>query len=111
MAAILDTALLQALFLTGQSSAATNFLKVLNYCDVKICEEFLQKRSQYACLLELYRSNSMHREALKLLHQLVEESKSEQTPVELSLKFKPDMVIEYLKVCLFIYFYLFPFRF
>ncbi|PHT43680.1 hypothetical protein CQW23_17705 [Capsicum baccatum] len=93
MAAILDTALLQALLLTGQSSAATDFLKALNYCDVKICEEFLQKRSQYACLLELYRSNSMHREALKLLHQLVEESKSEQT-VE---KFKPDMIIEYLK--------------
>ncbi|KAK6785339.1 hypothetical protein RDI58_018794 [Solanum bulbocastanum] len=97
MAAILDTALLQALILTGQFSAATDFLKALNYCDVKICEEFLQKRSQYACLLELYRSNSMHREALKLLHQLVEESKSEQPPVELSLKFKPDMVIEYLK--------------
>ncbi|KAH0651962.1 hypothetical protein KY285_031425 [Solanum tuberosum] len=97
MAAILDTALLQALILTGQFSAATDFLKALNYCDVKICEEFLQKRSQYACLLELYRSNSMHHEALKLLHQLVEESKSEQTPVELSLKFKPDMVIEYLK--------------
>ncbi|XP_060189290.1 vacuolar sorting protein 39-like isoform X2 [Lycium barbarum] len=92
MAAILDTALLQALLLTGQSSAATDFLKALNYCDVKICEEFLQKRSQHACLLELYRSNSMHREALKLLHQLVEESKSEQTT-----KFKPDMIIEYLK--------------
>ncbi|XP_075091366.1 vacuolar sorting protein 39 [Nicotiana tabacum] len=97
MAAILDTALLQALLLTGQSSAATDFLKALNYCDVKICQEFLQKRMQYACLLELYRSNSMHREALKLLHQLVEESKSEQIPLELSTKFKPDMIIEYLK--------------
>ncbi|OIT32011.1 PREDICTED: vam6/Vps39-like protein [Nicotiana attenuata] len=97
MAAILDTALLQALLLTGQSSAATDFLKALNYCDVKICQEFLQKRIQYACLLELYRSNSMHREALKLLHQLVEECKSEQIPVELSTKFKPDMIIEYLK--------------
>lgn len=97
MAAMLDTALLQALILTGQSSAATDFLKALNYCDVKICEDFLQKRSQYACLVELYRSNSMHREALKLLHQLVKESKSEQTPVDLSLKFKPDMIIEYLK--------------
>ncbi|KAK4368051.1 hypothetical protein RND71_011843 [Anisodus tanguticus] len=70
MAAMLNTALLQALLLTGQSSAATDFLKALNYCDVKICEEFLQKRSQYACLLEFYRSNSMHHEALKLLHQL-----------------------------------------
>lgn len=111
MAAILDTALLQALLLTGQSSAATDFLKALNYCDVKICQEFLQKRIQYACLLELYRSNSMHREALKLLHQLVEECKSEQIPVELSTKFKPDMIIEYLKVCIFIYFYFFPFGF
>ncbi|XP_015066691.1 vacuolar sorting protein 39-like isoform X1 [Solanum pennellii] len=97
MAAILDTALLQALFLTGQSSAATNFLKVLNYCDVKICDAFLQERSQFACQIELYRCNSMHHEALKLLHQLVEESKSEQTPVELLTKFKPDMIIEYLK--------------
>ncbi|KAK4711863.1 hypothetical protein R3W88_006376 [Solanum pinnatisectum] len=97
MAAILDTALLQALFLTGQSSAATDFLKALNYCDVKICDAFLQERSQYACQIELYRCNSMHHEALKLLHQLVEESKSEQTPVELLKKFKPDMIIEYLK--------------
>ncbi|KAH0772166.1 hypothetical protein KY290_016147 [Solanum tuberosum] len=97
MAAILDTALLQALFLTGQSSAATDFLKALNYCDVKICDAFLQERSQYACQIELYRCNSMHHEALKLLHQLVEESKSEQTPVELLTKFKPDMIIEYLK--------------
>ncbi|PHU27029.1 hypothetical protein BC332_05361 [Capsicum chinense] len=97
MAAILDTALLQTLLLTGQPSAATDFLKALNYCDVKICEEFLQKRSQYACQLELYRYNSIHYEALKLLHQLVEQSKSEQTPVELSTKFKPDMIIEYLK--------------
>ncbi|XP_049357336.1 vacuolar sorting protein 39-like isoform X1 [Solanum verrucosum] len=97
MAAILDTALLQALFLTGQFSAATDFLKALNYCDVKICDAFLQERSQYACQIELYRCNSMHHEALKLLHQLVEESKSEQTPVELLTKFKPDMIIEYLK--------------
>ncbi|KAH0700255.1 hypothetical protein KY290_015022 [Solanum tuberosum] len=97
MAAILDTVLLQALFLTGQSSAATDFLKALNYCDVKICDVFLQERSQYACQIELYRCNSMHHEALKLLHQLVEESKSEQTPVELLTKFKPDMIIEYLK--------------
>ncbi|XP_055804597.1 vacuolar sorting protein 39-like isoform X2 [Solanum dulcamara] len=97
MAAILDTALLQALLLTGQSSTATDFLKALNYCDVKICEEFLHKRSQYACQLELYRCNSMHHEALTLLHQLVEESKSEQTLVELSTKFRPDMIIEYLK--------------
>ncbi|KAK6237475.1 hypothetical protein QUC31_002944, partial [Theobroma cacao] len=33
MAAILDTALLQALLLTGQSSVALELLKCLNYCD------------------------------------------------------------------------------
>uniref|UniRef100_A0A7N0T7X6 CNH domain-containing protein n=1 Tax=Kalanchoe fedtschenkoi TaxID=63787 RepID=A0A7N0T7X6_KALFE len=95
MAAILDTALLQALLLTGQSSAASELLKGLNYCDVQICEEILLKRNHYAALLELYKSNEMHREALKLLHQLVEESKS--NTAELAQKFKPEMIIEYLK--------------
>uniref|UniRef100_A0A5B7C9D0 Putative vam6/Vps39-like protein n=1 Tax=Davidia involucrata TaxID=16924 RepID=A0A5B7C9D0_DAVIN len=97
MAAILDTALLQALLLTGQSSAALELLKGLNYSDVKICVEFLQKRNQYVALLELYKCNAMHHEALKLLHQLVEESKSEQPQTELTRKFKPEMIIEYLK--------------
>lgn len=96
MAAILDTALLQALLLTGQSLAASDLLKGLNYCDVQICEEILLKRNQYTALLELYKSNEMHREALKLLHKLVEESKSNSE--DLSPKFKPEMIIEYLKV-------------
>ncbi|WRX10937.1 Citron homology (CNH) domain - like 1 [Theobroma cacao] len=87
MAAILDTALLQALLLTGQSSVALELLKCLNYCDVKIFEEILQKGNHYAALLELYRSNSMHREALKLLHQLA----------ELIQKFSAAAIIEYLK--------------
>lgn len=102
MAAILDTALLQALLLTGQPSAALELLKGLNYCDIKICEEFLQKRNQNACLLELYKCNTMHREALKLLHQLVEESKSDKQQAEITQKFKPEMIIEYLKVGLII---------
>lgn len=37
----------------------------------------------------------MHREALKLLQQLVEESKSDHV---LGQKFRPEMIIEYLKV-------------
>lgn len=98
MATILDTALLQALLLTGQPSAALELLKGLNYCDVKICEEFLQKGNQNACLLELYKCNTMHREALKLLHQLVEDSKSGKQQTEISQKFKPEMIIDYLKV-------------
>nr|GMC57491.1 vam6/Vps39-like protein [Ipomoea batatas] len=97
MAAILDTALLQALILTGQASAALDLLRGVNYCDVKICEEFLLKRSQYFCLIELYKTSGMHREALKLLHQLVEESTSDQAPAEVSQKFKPELIIEYLK--------------
>ena len=98
MAAILDTALLQALLCTGQSFAALELLKGLNYCDVKICEEILQKNKHYSALLELYRCNSMHREALKLLHQLVEESKTSESQTELTQKFKPEMIIDYLKV-------------
>ncbi|VFQ75451.1 unnamed protein product [Cuscuta campestris] len=97
LAAILDTAFLQAITLTGQSSAALDLLRGSNYCGVKICAEFMQKRGQYLCLLELYKSNGMHREALKLLHQLVEESMSDQAPAEMSQKFKPELIIEYLK--------------
>lgn len=97
MAAILDTALLQALLLTGQASAALELLKGLNYCDVKICEEILQKNNHHAALLELYRCNSMHHEALKLLHQLVEDSKSNQVQTELIQKLKPESIVEYLK--------------
>lgn len=96
-AAILDTALLQALILTGQSSAAVELLRGVNYCDLKISEEFLHKTNQYTALLELYKCNDMHREALKLLLQLIEESKSDQPRPELTQKFTPEMVIDYLK--------------
>ncbi|KAL6520051.1 Vam6/Vps39-like protein [Orobanche hederae] len=96
-AAILDTALLQALLLTGQPLAALDLLKGLNYCDLRICEEFLQEKNQYVSLMELYKCNAMHREALKLLHKLVEESNSSNPPAELTQKFKPEMIIDYLK--------------
>ncbi|KAL4361456.1 hypothetical protein GQ457_04G019110 [Hibiscus cannabinus] len=95
IAAILDTALLQALLLTGQSSAAVELLKGLNYCDAKICEEILQRVNHYAALLELYRSNSMHREALTLLQQLLEQPNQSQS--ELIQKLSPEAIIEYLK--------------
>ncbi|XP_010916252.1 vacuolar sorting protein 39 [Elaeis guineensis] len=97
MATMLDTALLQALLLTGQSSGALELVKGPNYCDLKICEEFLKERNQYTALLELYKSNEMHREALRLLNQLVEESKSSFPNSELTQKFRPDMIIDYLK--------------
>ncbi|KAK1319375.1 hypothetical protein QJS10_CPB04g01941 [Acorus calamus] len=96
-AALLDTALIQAMVLTGQSSSALELLKGVNYCDLKICEEFLCQRDYYSALLELYKYNEMHREALELLTRLVEESNSDQSQSELSQKFKPDMIIDYLK--------------
>lgn len=98
MATVLDTSLLQALILTGQSSGAIELLKGLNYCDLKICEEFLKERSEYMVLLELYKSNEMHREALRLLNQLVEESKSEMENTDFNKKFNPQMILEYLRV-------------
>ena len=49
-------------------------------------------------LLELYKSNEMHREALQLLNQLVEKSKSEMENTDFNKKFSPHMIIEYLRV-------------
>ncbi|KAG0503715.1 hypothetical protein HPP92_003787 [Vanilla planifolia] len=95
MATILDTALIQALLLTGQSVGALDLLKGPNYCDLKICEEFLRERNDYRVLLELYKCNEMHRDALKLLHQLIDESTSGITNAE-SQEFKPSMIISYL---------------
>ncbi|KAF1874347.1 hypothetical protein Lal_00008552 [Lupinus albus] len=95
MASILDTALLQAFLLTGQTSATEELLKGLNYCDLKVCEEILQEGSYHVALLELYSCHSMHREALELVHKLVEESKSGQS--EITHRFKPETIIEYLK--------------
>ncbi|GJY67410.1 Vam6/Vps39-like protein [Tanacetum coccineum] len=71
-AAVLDMTLLQALLLllTGQSTADLDLLKSLNYCDVKICEEILLNGNRYLCLSGLYKYNSLHREALKLLHHI-----------------------------------------
>ncbi|CAN8328098.1 unnamed protein product [Cochlearia groenlandica] len=97
MAAILDTALLQALLHTGQSGAAIELLKGVNYCDVKTCEEILMKSKNYSALLELFKSNSMHHEALKLLTQLSEESKSNQSETDGAHIFSPELIIEYLK--------------
>ncbi|KAL0660424.1 hypothetical protein Bca4012_081009 [Brassica carinata] len=95
MAAILDTALLQALLHTGQSGASVELLKGVNYCDVKICEEILMKSKSYSALLELFKSNSMHHEALKLLNQLSEESKSNQSQTDPLCRTDPMLVLEY----------------
>ncbi|XP_061342350.1 vacuolar sorting protein 39 [Gastrolobium bilobum] len=95
MASILDTALLQALILTGQSLVALELLRGVNYCDLKISEEILRKGNHHVALLELYKCNGLHREALELLHKLVEGSKSSQ--FEITQRFKPEDIVEYLK--------------
>ncbi|KAJ1415315.1 WD40-repeat-containing domain superfamily [Sesbania bispinosa] len=95
MASILDTALLQALLLTGQFSVALELLRGVNYCDLKICEDILRKGNHNVALLELYKCNSLHREALELLHKLVEESRSSQS--DITQRFKPEDIVEYLK--------------
>ncbi|MED6150232.1 Vam6/Vps39-like protein [Stylosanthes scabra] len=95
IASILDTTLLQALLLTGQPLLTEELLKGLNYCDLKISEEILQEGNYHIALLELYKCNSMHREALKLVHKLVEESKS--CGSDISQRFKPETMIEYLE--------------
>ncbi|KAK9164148.1 hypothetical protein Syun_005050 [Stephania yunnanensis] len=97
MATILDTALIQALILTGQLSAAIELLRGINYCDAKTCEEFLQQGNHYTALIELYKYNGMHREALNLLNKLIQESKSDQLQFENLQTFGPEMIIEYLK--------------
>ncbi|KAL7210619.1 hypothetical protein ACSBR1_032056 [Camellia fascicularis] len=83
MAATPDTALLQALLLTGLSSAAV---------------ELLKEKESICWLARIYKCNAMHRKALKLLHQLVESSKSDQPQAKLIQKFKPEMIIDYVKV-------------
>ncbi|KAF3542810.1 hypothetical protein DY000_02009378, partial [Brassica cretica] len=97
MAATLDTALLQALLHTGQSEAAVDLLKGVNYCDVNICEVILMTSKNYPAQLELFKSNSMHHEALKLLKQLLEKSKSNQSQTNVTQMFSPELIIEYLK--------------
>lgn len=72
---------------------------------MKICEELLQKGNHDVCLLGLYKYNSMHREALKLLHELVEDSKLEQPKITTKNKFKPEMIIDYLKVSSYFSYY------
>nr|VDD05699.1 unnamed protein product [Brassica rapa] len=55
------------------------------------------KSKNYSALLELFKSNSMHHEALKLLKQLLEDSKSNQSKTDVTELFSPELIIEYLK--------------
>ena len=55
------------------------------------------KSKNYSALLELFKSNSMHHEALKILKQLLGDSKSNQSKTYVTELFSPELIIEYLK--------------
>ncbi|AET03547.2 vacuolar sorting protein 39 domain 1 protein [Medicago truncatula] len=58
--------------------------------------KILRKGNLNAALLELYKCKSLHRQALELLHKLVDESRSSQS--EITQRFKPEDIVEYLKL-------------
>eukprot|EP00850_Spirogloea_muscicola_P007485 SM000038S14298 [mRNA] locus=s38:128851:133870:+ [translate_table: standard] len=73
-AIVLDTALLQVLLETEVDTAsAAPFLHAPNYCDVATCRSFLEARGgSRQLLVQLYKANGLHQEALQLLHDQVE---------------------------------------
>ena len=56
------------------------------------------QKGHYLELTELYKYNERHREALKLLNQLVSGSDSLPVPPADTQKLGPESIIEYLKV-------------
>ncbi|KAJ4880246.1 Vacuolar sorting protein 39 [Raphanus sativus] len=78
------------------NSGAREMAAILDTGDVNICEEILMKSKNHSALLELFKSNSMHHEALQLLKQLLEESKSNQSQTDVTQMFSPELIVEYL---------------
>ncbi|PWA46402.1 Citron-like protein [Artemisia annua] len=68
-----EAALPQALLLTGQTADALDLLKGFHYCDVNICEEILPKGNH-------------------------DDAKSDEAKGVHCQKFKPEMIIDYLKM-------------
>eukprot|EP00249_Psilotum_nudum_P022700 c28613_g1_i1 orf=68-3187(+) len=97
LAVILDTALVQAMLVSQQSSAAMELLQGPNYCDVNACEEMMLEGRHYRELLQLYKYNEMHQKVLNLLNHLAVESDSTSVSIEESQQHGPDAIIEYLK--------------
>lgn len=95
-AVVLDTALVQAFLGSGQSSLAKEILKSPNYCDLAACEEVMVKGGHYSELIELYRSNQNHREALQLLNRLAQDSSSEE--LRNSQRYGPQDIVNYILV-------------
>ncbi|EFJ23179.1 hypothetical protein SELMODRAFT_442906 [Selaginella moellendorffii] len=95
-AAVLDTALIQALLLTNQSPVAIQLLRGSNYCDVDACREMMLAGGFYKELLELYQFNKMHKEALQLLARLVENPESFPVPPPKDA-YGPEALVDYLQ--------------
>ena len=54
----------------------------------------------YAELVQLYKSNHKHREALLFLNRLAEHPESFAVPPKNPEQFGPKAIVEYLQVCL-----------
>ncbi|XP_024386372.1 vacuolar sorting protein 39 [Physcomitrium patens] len=97
VAMILDTALVQALLSTDNLSMALQVLSGPNYADVDACEDVMLEGGHYAELVQLYKSNHKHREALLFLNRLAEHPESFAMPPKNPEQFGPKAIVQYLQ--------------
>lgn len=96
-AVVLDTALVQALVSTDNLSMALQVLSGPNFADVGACEDVMLEGGHYAELVQLYKSNHKHREALLFLNRLAEHPESFATPPKNPEQFGHKAIVEYLQ--------------
>ncbi|KAG0561985.1 hypothetical protein KC19_9G108400 [Ceratodon purpureus] len=96
-AVVLDTALVQALLSTDNLAMALQVLSGTNYADVDACDDVMLEGGHYAELVQLYKSNHKHREALLFLNRLAEHPESFATPPKNPEQFGPKAIVEYLQ--------------
>ncbi|KAJ7282158.1 hypothetical protein O6H91_Y358400 [Diphasiastrum complanatum] len=97
LATVLDTALVQAYLLTDQCASALQLLKGPNYCDVTTCKDMMMNGGHFAELIELYKYNRMHQEALQLLNRIVGNSDTLEASPHENQQFGFEALVEYLK--------------
>ena len=98
LAIILDSALVQAYLLSGQSSAASELLTRLNFCDVETCKEMMNQGSYVKELLQLYKYNGLHRKVLELLNRFSMDTESMTSSEVSTYQVGHEEIINYLKV-------------
>jgi hypothetical protein len=96
-AVILDTGLVQAVMYTDNLSMALQVLSGPNYADVGACEDVMLEGGHYAELVQLYKSNHKHREALLFLNRLAEHPESFPVPPKNPEQFGAKAIVDYLQ--------------